>query len=309
MALTSSMLPSEVLHRLRNPLDLTFAMSFCNVAKLILHASIVLHAHMENWLWNLSSHLAFSDHGMSYLLDSPSSRKAMCVASYQLRRVLGCFIPSLWTKILILSTVKCHSNFYIMPAPKKDPPGLVQHLNAQAPVKPVNNILSLSKYFQSADLLLRQVSSYKNVLFDAIIVIAHLHVDTRFSNICSIHKTLGWNISSIVKRRATLCHADEVCKVRVELFYLHGTTSLTNSWVSDYVWILCSQLAVGDNPQAQRFLKRGRQVCPAEEGKEELIIELSCCLCLYVCLKLGLLSFAAARGQVSHTTGTAQGFA
>lgn len=46
-----------------------------------------------------------------------------------------------------------------MPAPRRpqQPQSLVQHLADQARRKPVNSTLSLSRYYMSADLLLRQV--------------------------------------------------------------------------------------------------------------------------------------------------------
>jgi hypothetical protein len=43
-----------------------------------------------------------------------------------------------------------------MPAPKAKKNSLIDHLNAQAPAKPVNELLGIQKYYASADLLLRQ---------------------------------------------------------------------------------------------------------------------------------------------------------
>eukprot|EP00798_Chlamydomonas_sp_ICE-L_P025469 gene25469-11129_t len=48
-----------------------------------------------------------------------------------------------------------------MPAPRGNKPSLVDHLNLQAPKKPVSAILSLSKYYVAADLLLRQAHTYR----------------------------------------------------------------------------------------------------------------------------------------------------
>ena len=44
-----------------------------------------------------------------------------------------------------------------MPAPRAGKPGIVEHLNAQALAKPVSSIVSLDRYYKSAELLLRQV--------------------------------------------------------------------------------------------------------------------------------------------------------
>lgn len=49
-----------------------------------------------------------------------------------------------------------------MPAPRGKAPSLIQHLNAQAPPKPVNAFLGIQKYYASADLLLRQASQYRS---------------------------------------------------------------------------------------------------------------------------------------------------
>jgi len=50
-----------------------------------------------------------------------------------------------------------------MPAPRSTSQraSLVEHLNAQAPTKRVNEFLSLQKYYASAELLLRQASTYR----------------------------------------------------------------------------------------------------------------------------------------------------
>ena len=49
-----------------------------------------------------------------------------------------------------------------MPAQRKaNAPSLIETLNAQVQPKPVNDFLSLSKYYASVELMLRQVRAYR----------------------------------------------------------------------------------------------------------------------------------------------------